>query len=184
MSAITLSHPCKKLLIIGSAHKLNSLQTLELQGYDWIILNGGICHPSFDIPTIKSRINQIQQYQSFIYVAGRYDLQCQDIEVANWVRTQPNVVIADFPSRSLIIVDGGIPRNIKNKSDLLNNWEISFVSHIDGKSWHHSYNGSLGYVISNNPITDKTQHFDFSMQLGIAHAQEVDEIGLKRSIRL
>jgi hypothetical protein len=186
MPALILSHPFRKLLVIGSSCN-PEWPTLQLEDYDWMIFNGGICHPSFDMPTIKKRISQMQQHQRSVYVAGRYDLQCQDPEVASWIEQCPNVVIADFPSRSVVIVDGGIPINT-NRKDVINNWEVSFASYIEGRPWHQFYDGGLGYVISNSPLNDKPQHFNYSMQLGsksnTTYAQEVDEIGLKRLIQL
>ena len=89
-------------------------------------------------------------------------------------------------------MDGGIPSDVIGSRQLLNNLEASFVNQIDNKPWHLSYNGTLGYVVANNPLTNKApQYYNYSMQLGnlpgeesCVYAQEVDEIGLKRNILL
>ena len=85
-----------------------------------------------------------------------------------------------------MVMDGGIPPAVQSKKQLLDNLELSFVSTIDGKPWHQSYNGRFGYVISNNMMTDDLpQYHTYSMQIGCkdnerVYAQEVDDIGLKR----
>lgn len=132
--------------------------------------------------------------QKVIYVAGRADyvlyqgLEERDQEISQWIRTRCNVCLAEFPTRTVLVMDGGLPRKVQSKMALQDNLEVSFVSGIDGKPWHEQYMGDLGYVISNNPMTNKSpQYYNYSMQLGSStalYAQEVDEVGLKQTILL
>ena len=168
--------------------------------YDWIIFNGGLCYPHNDISEIKKRIEVMNQYLTtgkVIYNAGRLDyllltrLEESETFLQQWIRSRPNVVLAEYPSRSVFVVDGGIPEKIIGRTELGDNLEVSFVSNIKNKPWHQSYNGRLGYVISNNPLTlGRPQYYNYSMQLGnqyehgSIYAQEVWERGLKRTILL
>ena len=86
-------------------------------------------------------------------------------------------------------MDGGIPPGTKSNNDLIDNMEVSFISQIKEKPWHTSYSGGLGYVISNNPLTNHFPSFIVIpcslvmpiVQRGFVFAQEIDEIGLKKT---
>lgn len=198
MTAGILPKPFSSFLVVGPIYgnldKLSKIEEMEPK-YDWTIFNSGLCYPHDDLGQIKNRIQKFKQWsqdKNIIYIAGRQDLlllrQIDDLEITEWISKCCNVVIADFASRTVIVTDGGIPSTVKTRSDLFNNLELSFVSQIDDKPWHHSYNGGLGYVISNNPLTTKSpQYFNYSMQLGnqtSIYAQEVDGMGLKQTILL
>lgn len=202
ISQITLK-PTQKLLVVGPVydrlHKLLQVESMFSQ-YDWIIFNSGLCFPNNDLSEVKKRIEIMDQYLAtgkVIYNAGRQDyllfakLEESEAILKRWIRSRPNVVLAEYHSRSIFIVDGGIPEKIVGRSELGDNLEVSFISNIRNKPWHQSYNGRLGYVISNNPLTlGRPQYYNYSMQLGnqcedgSLYAQEVWERGLKRTILL
>ncbi|HEY5267683.1 MAG TPA: hypothetical protein VII94_00950 [Candidatus Saccharimonadales bacterium] len=202
MTAFLLPPPIHKFLVVGPLHdKIEKLSIIEdmMPNYDWIIFNGGLCEPTSDLENIKNRIEKMDKLISskkVVYLSGRSDfllfreLQGEYPAIGKWIMSRPNVAIAKFPTRYVLIMDGGIPPNIIGSRQLLNNLEVSFIYYIDNKPWHLSYNGTLGYVISNNPLTNKApQYYNYSMQLGNLsgnesqiYAQEVDEIGLKRNI--
>lgn len=202
ISQITLK-PAQKLLVVGPIYdhlpKLLQMKNMFSQ-YDWIIFNSGLCFPNNDLSEIKKRIEIMDQYLTtgkVIYNAGRSDylflthLSVSETFLQQWIRSRPNVVLAEYHSRSIFIIDGGIPEKIIGRTELGDNLEVSFVSNIKNKPWHQSYNGRLGYVISNNPLTlEQPQYYNYSMQLGNQYeaghiyAQEVWERGLKRTILL
>jgi hypothetical protein len=186
MTALLLPKPLQRILVTGPIHnKIEKLIDLQ-SNYDWIIVNGGLDY--------SNNWQLIKQLSKCIYVAGRNDLllmtQTQNFEIVDWVRACYNVVVADFPDRTALVMDGGIPPEVQTRSQLVDNLELSFVSYLDNKPWQLSYNGGLGYVISNNPFTKNPPHyFNYSMQLGSletdkVYAQEVDGIGLKATILL
>lgn len=201
MTAIILSKPLRKFLVIGPIYnKLDKLSKIDnlLSQYDYIIFNSGL-FPSEDIRQAKESIQQFTEWsrgKKVIYINGRSDLlllnKTEDKNITRWIYNNCNVVIASFDSRNVVITDGGIPNDIKGMYELTDNLEVSFVSFFDDKPWHNSYNGGLGYVIANNPLTNKPpEYYNYSMQMGnlyepnaAVYAQEVDEIGLKNCILL
>jgi hypothetical protein len=201
MPASILPSPFHKILVVGPLYsnieKLSVLTDM-MPEYDWIIFNGGLCYPSGDLSQVRDRIARmnklVEETGKVIYVTGRSDyilysnLEEKDKDIAQWIRTRCNILIADFPGRTVLVMDGGLPRGIKGRAALQDNLEISFVSGIDGKPWHEWYDGRLGYIISNNPMTSKfPQYYNCSMQLGHSsslYAQEVGELGLQRTILL
>ncbi len=203
MSAITLPIISGKILVVGPIYdKIDKLSVVEkmISQYKYIIFNSGLCYPS-NIDKIKLRIQRIQSLidkNKIIYLAGRTDytilksLTKDNKNIVEWINNKPNIAIINFPNYTVLIVDGGIPITIKSISDLKENIEVSFISQINEIPWHLSYNGGLGYVISNNPLTNNCpKYYNYSMQLGSSYseessvyAQEMDEIGLKQTILL
>jgi hypothetical protein len=193
MPALIIPKPFRKILVVSLIYnKMDKLSQIEemIPQYDFTIFNGGLLYPVDD--NIQQRIdkmNQITSTSKSVYLAGRLDyMQANSSpELNKWIHGCYNVAIADFTSRTVIVVDGGIPPNV-TRQDLSNNIEVSFISQIDNKPWHLNYNGGLGYVISNNPLTVTTpQYYKYSMQMGnqytpesLVYAQEVDEVGLKK----
>jgi len=106
--------------------------------------------------------------------------------------SKPNVIIINFVSQSSLIVTCGGVLPKMTKSQLSDNLETSFISNIENKPWHKFYGGGYGYIISNNPLTDKEPAFyNYSAQIGNVYskscqvyAQEVDQFGLKKTILL
>jgi len=154
------------------------------KNYDLIVFNGGLCQKN-----VGERISAMQEFlagHKAIYIAGRIDYCSANEEASSWINQQCNVAMFEFQMRKLLVMDGGIPKTTQSKSQLFDNLELSFVSTIDAKPWHQSYNGRFGYVISNNLMTDDLpQYHTYSMQIGCktderTYAQEVDEIGLKQ----
>ncbi len=202
MSAINLSVPIGKILVVGPIYdKMEKLSIIEnlMPEYQFVIFNGGLCFPSDDLVKLKVRIDKMQSFldnNKTIYLAGRADLmllqKLEDTEISNWIRHRPNMAIIKYPTRVALVMDGGIPSGTKSNNDLIDNMEVSFISQINEKPWHISYNGGLGYVISNNPLTNHfPDYYSYSMQLGNSYspngfvfAQEIDEIGLKKTISL
>jgi hypothetical protein len=177
-----------KVLIVGPIYdKLNKLSNVIIDNYDLIILNGNVSYPN---DNVENRINVIEELiktNKVIYNLGNFDLKNN----LNWFKNKPNVVIIEFArGTKLIITSGGITPQMKSNK-LMNDLETTFVSNIDNKPWHDSYNGSHGYVISNNPLTNKyPQFYNYSAQIGNTYesgkvyAQEADANGLLQTIAL
>ena len=197
MSAIVLPKNLQKILVVGpSYNQLNKIDKL-IDKYDYIILNSGMFHPSMTKEQTEIYFNILKELllsSKIVYINGRYDYllsnNTNNINIKNMILNGYNLAILEFVNRNVLIMDGGIPINIKTKNELLDNIEISFTTNINNKTWHQSYNGKFGYIISNNPITSSFPRFyNYSMQLGseygkTVYAQEVEEIGLKQTIIL
>lgn len=202
MPGLVIPQPFQKILVVGPLYdKIEKLSRLDeiASEYDWIIFNSGLCYPFDDIEQVKDRITKMKQFitaHKAAYLVGRSDYllltYTQDKDIEKWVNGSYNVALLDFSSRGVIIADGGIPDWITKRTELMNCLEISFLSRVENKPWHETYNGRLGYVITNNPLTNKhPKYYRYSMQLGnsyspenAVYAVEVDEIGLKKTIVL
>lgn len=189
-----------KVLIIGPIYdKINDNQTVGnlIKNYEYTIFNGGLCHPDYELIENKNRITTLNSYSDkyrIFYILNKFDYLANrkyDNQISNLTKNYNNVAIIKYNSRNIVITGGGIPNNIKSIDMLSNNYECSFISKINEKPWHENYNGSLGYVVSNSPLTTEYPKFySHSMQLGNTYksneykvyAQEIDEIGLKKTI--
>jgi hypothetical protein len=151
------------ILVVGFIYnidKLNKIQQLA-KDYKYVIINGGLSE------------NLTQINNNILYVQGRVDY-------LNNINNYPNLINIKYNSRNVIITDGGI-------INTLNTYENSFINQINGKPWHNNYNGSLGYVISNNTFSDSPKYYNYSMSLGSCEktfAQEVNEIGLRKMFEI
>lgn len=180
-------------LVIGPVH--GSLEILEkvnaIQNqYDIIIFNGGLLElqDKFKNNKLMSAMSDMLKTSKVIYNIGRddYKLSINNDFISNWIKGKPNVVNLIFPrGTSTLVIDGGITSEMLKIEELYNNIEISFVNQINGQSWHKSYNGRLGYIIANQPLSSsEPKFFNYSVQLGIerhynkVYAQEVKEHGL------
>jgi hypothetical protein len=207
MTLRTIENATGKILIIGSIY--DKLKTLSKVGdmiscYEHIIFNGNLLFPFNDIESIKHRIqimDELLKNKNVIYNIGNYDLKLLNIlnenndhyDVQKWILSKPNIIAIDFANTySVLIVSGGLTPNIKTRSKLIDNLEISFVSNINDNPWQIYYGGRLGYVISNNPATtDKPKLFPYASQIGNkysenskVYAQEIDQLGLNQIIQL
>lgn len=172
-----------------------------LPNYGIVVFNGNLLYPFNNILDIKSRIqtmNVLLETKKVIYNIGNYDLELLTIlyksgehsDIQNWIVSKPNIV--DINSSSVLVVNGGIMPSIKSIKELDDNLEISFVSKINNKPWQVYYQGWLGYIVSNNPITtNKPKFFPYASQIGTeysenssVYAQEIDQFGLNNIIEL
>ena len=173
----------KKILVVGNMlGKIEILDKIKKisNKYDHIILNGGMPYNIQEIESLNKKMIYILDNNDLIRLTSNDDV------INQWLQLQFNIIVMHFSTRHVIITNGGIPNSIKCKEDLINNIETSFVSNIDGKSWHEQYRGGLGYVISNGPLKiTKPNFFNYSMQLGVmndVYGQEIEELGLKQTI--
>lgn len=197
-----------KILVVGPIYdKIEKLSEIKkiISEYSFIIFNGGLCYPFDNVGAVGGRINVINSLlkeQNVIYNVDGHDLKLLQIltenddcsNISNWIRSKSNVIIAEFDNNSqFIIVGGGIIPSITTQKLLEDNIEISFVSFINEKPWHQSYNGKLGYIISNNPLTSEDPVFyNYSAQIGNKYigestkvfAQEIDKYGLQKTVLL
>lgn len=188
----------KNILVTSSIYdkidKLDKVMKL-IDNYDYVIINGNVCYP--DDGYVLDRLQQIDNYlanNKIIYVAGQYDYQLMvtNNAVYQWIKNKPNVVNVKFMrGTSLIVVNGGIPINMPREA-LESNLKITFCSKEGGVAWHHKYNGKLGYVISNNPLSNQPpEFFNYSARLGVKfsknnkiYLQEANENGLQKTFVL
>jgi hypothetical protein len=207
MTAHIISKTALKVLVIGPVYdkteKLLRAGTLVPE-YDYVIFNGGLCYPNHNILEVQQRLEQMDvliKTGKVIYNLDSHDLlfaesldaDKRESRILKWIWSKPNVVIIYFKNaQSTTIITGGGVTPQMNREVLLDNMETSFVSKIQGVSWHKIYGGMQGYIISNNPLTfQKPQFHNFSAQIGNdygpetqVYAQEVDGFGLKRTILL
>lgn len=189
MVALLLSNRISKILVVSTLNQRTEAinKIIELSSkYDYVIVNGGLNY-SIDF----ERMKELVATTNIVYCIGKEDLltfTSTNDNISEWIEKQPNIVIVNFQSRNVIIMDGGIPYGTKQASKLLDNLEISFVSQIKGAPWHSSYWGEWGYIISNNPLTNELPwYYAYSLQIGSyseIYAQEVDERGLGNNISL
>lgn len=201
MTALIIKKPIDKALVIGPLYdKIEKLERVREYSTDHqlIVFNGNLCYPFDDLSKVEYRLdkmNELLQDSRVIYNMGNYDYQLLDKlrdnpqyqKIHDWLATRCNVVIATMKSGSnLVITCGGITPQM-SKHDLLNNLEISFISKINQVSWHHQYGGGIGYIISNNPLTqERPRFYNFSAQIGNSYQDksetyiiEVGNNGLK-----
>jgi hypothetical protein len=182
-----------KVLIVGSIYdQINKLEKV-IHDYEFIIINGNALHPREGAKERICKINLLFQSKRVIYNNGNYDLMLlKDNNFCDWIKNNPNVVFVQYPQTTFIITNGGVSEGM-NRETLMDNLETSFISLVDGKSWHQFYGGGYGYIISNNPLTEDFPTFHhFSAQIGNkyqgaetkVYAQEIDQFGLKQTILL
>jgi hypothetical protein len=199
MAAFTIKKCNQKVLIVGPLYdkfeKILKIKQIQ-DNYQFIIFNGNISYPFISNEDLESKIDILDQNSNWIFNVGKHDLKILlntqlSNKIKTWISNKPNVIIIEFINKTnLIVLDGGILPSF-SKTDLLDNLEVTFVSHFNNESWHKSYGGSYGYVISNNPLNNGNPEFyNYSMQLGNTYdsgkiyAQEADEYGLKETILL
>jgi hypothetical protein len=206
MTLRTLSNINEKILIVGSIYdqldKVEKISTI-ISNYSTVIFNGNLLYPFSDINQIKNRIqimNELLKTQKVIYNLGEYDLKLFNIlnksdkhfDVQKWIMSKPNVIAIDFSNTSSVLVmSGGITPKICNRHMLNDNLEVSFVSYFNDKPWQIYYSGLMGYIISNNPSSNKPTFYPYAEQIGAkysdkfnVYAQEIDPSGLKDIITL
>lgn len=195
MTATTLHNFSGQLLIVGPLYnnleKLSQVEDLANQ-YDHVIINSGLLFPSMN--QVEERIARIQETledSKITYLIGRQDLTLwsqleAQSETAKWIINRPNVAIVKWEAGyQVIVVDGGLTNKVSTLDDLTDNLETSFV--ID---WHQQYNGKMGFVVSNKPLTTvKPKPYRFSLQIGnlpncSTYGIVLDQYGLNRTISL
>lgn len=207
MVAKIINKDINQILVVGPIYdKINKYLNIEklIHNYDYVIINGGLNHPSFKLIDIKNKIEIIDKLINTGKVI--YNLDCNDLllaynlyyskeydDVLNWIWRQPNIVLVYWKRNqtATIITAGGVSPKM-NREYLLDDLETSFISKINGKNWHEIYGGMYGYIISNNPLTSKAPEFyKFSAQIGNklddnteVYCQEVNGLGLKSTILL
>lgn len=199
MTIFSLPQGLKKILILAPLHnKINIIDRLEelLIEYDWVILNGGISSSSNNINDLLEKISKMQDLIKKLPITYNIDnidlINITNIDnqfIEDWIKSNPNIISIKFPQRNILVVNGGIPNHIRTMEELSNNFEVSFVSKLNNKPWHTSYNGRFGYVISNANIEEKLHKFyNYSMQLGNGsgpnkiYGQVIGELSLKETI--
>ena len=187
------------LLVVGPIYnKIDKLQTIEklLPQYDWVIFNDSIASLNNDTDHIllfMEKIDKLSDSGKMTYIKGSQDygfihsanlLDSASLKIESWLRTKPNVVMADFKGQyQLIVTSGGIPPHLNNLNMLEDNIEISFAPHP-----HQTYTGGLGYVICNSPLTKwAPKYYRYSVQLGNTkegrvYALNINSHGIRRTI--
>lgn len=186
-----------KILVVGPIYnlidKVTKVQSI-INEYEYIIFNGNLLYPEDDLENRIRLMNKLLESGKVIYNVGDYDLKhLKDYKTDYWINGFPNVIFVNYPSQTSFIITCGGVTSIMNREVLMNNLETSFVSNVNGRSWHLDYGGGYGYIISNNPLTDTDPNFyNFSAQIGNrycgektnVYAQEIDQYGLKKTILL
>lgn len=207
MVAHIINKNMNKVLVVGPIYdkldKLNNVTNM-IPHYDQVIFNGGLCYPNNNPSEVKSRLSimdKLIRTKKVIYNIDSHDLKCANdfhnnkecSEIVDWIWSKPNVIILHFTKlqTTTVVTSGGVSPSM-NPYNLEDNLETSFISKINGISWHQLYGGMSGYIISNNPLTFQEPKFHkFSAQIGNAYgpetqvyAQELDGLGLKKTILL
>jgi len=137
-------------------------------------------------------LDDLIETKKVIYNIGHldYEVSAHEYLVSNFIKNKPNVINLIFKrGNSVIVTDGGVTAemNIENIGI-----ESSFVSCNNNENWHKKYNGFLGYVISNSPVSDNNPDFyHYSCRIGTKYnenmkifAQEIETNGIKNTIIL
>jgi hypothetical protein len=200
MPANILRKTDEKILVISTIYDRIDLfpKIMELsENYDTVIINGGICFPENNIEERLDKLIEITSKKNIIYNMGSVDLVCMTNgqlkrNYLDWLEKQNNVCIIEYVTQTkYIIVDGGLTNNMLVK-EILDDYKVSFIQNHKNKSWHLSYNGLFGYVISNKPNLDTEPTFyNYSARLGTIYqekteiyAQEIEKYGLKRTFKI
>jgi predicted phosphodiesterase len=197
MPLFNLRSKFERVLIVGPIY--DHLETLQitpeyLVNYDLVVFNGNLCYPP-DLEAIRQSINYMSNLlnNKILYNLGNYDLQLMNQiqdnieykDIFQWLKSKSNIINFSVGQNKILIISGGVD-NKMTKDQLTNNIEASFISQINQKSWHLQYGGGLGYVISNNPLTQQPPQFhNFSAQIGntyqsgyITYALEITSNGV------
>ena len=175
----------QNLLVIGPIHnKLDKISSL-LDKYDLIVVNDGLTSIEDNIINRLSIMDQLQSTGKVIYNVGRIDLtlankmnifQSDQLKIAEWIQSKSNAVLVDFyQSSQLVVVSGGIPPSITNHAQLSHNIEMSFITHP-----HQMYNGGLGYVICNYPLTIAPEFHPYSVNIGNINLERVYALNINK----
>lgn len=179
----------KNILVIGPVYDVSKIdKILSLQdNYELIVINGSLLHTLDNLEEKLSAINKLND--KIIYNVSDLDYKsCINNKLESWIKYKNNITQITFNGGgTLLVVSGGVIPNMV-KEDLRSNLEISFVSKIEGDSWHNRYNGMLGYIISNNPLDDSPpEYFQYSCRIGntyksnLVYAQEASQYGLQKT---
>lgn len=187
MSIVEITN-IKTALVVGPIYdKIEKLETIDNLNnkYDKIILMGSIFYTSKSNQDIEERLNLIKKYSKITYLISDLDLLAAYRNKNYYLKHIPNCAILKTNNKfPIIITSGGLQPNTKN----LDNLELSFINYINNQPWHNLYNGNLGYIISNNPLSkNKPEYYNYSMQLGNyinnnTYAQEINENGLAQMV--
>ena len=187
MAAHTIKDQTGKILVVGPLYdridKLTEIETY-FDKYELIVFNGNLCYPYDNPLEVCQRLDAMSKLLTnpkVKYNLGNHDLlflnkvrkELDQEKIYNWLRVQDNVIIVKFRGgNTLIITSGGVTPEMSLK-DLIYNTETSFVSNIQDKPWHQSYGGGMGYIISNNPLTQTPPQFhNFSAQMGNSYSNK------------
>lgn len=204
MTARIINNYKHKALVVGPIYdRLDKLQNaINLSNnYDLTIFNGNLCYPNDNLLEVQSRIDILDPFiksHKVLYNLGNYDFKLfnslteEKSTVKDWIANKPNVIVINFINQSSIIITCGGVLPKTSKADLNDNLETSFISNINNMPWHNFYGGGYGYIVSNNPLTNKEPAFhNYSAQIGNiyskscqVYAQEIDQFGLKKTILL
>lgn len=203
MAVLSIPTPINKLLVVsdcaGQTDKLLRAQTM-IPNYDLTVFLGGAYYKFQDAQESERNIAIIQeclQTNKAAYCLSPDDMLLTEGLLVEMTQNmlqfyvkQPNVVEAKFINGNKIVMTYG---GITSKTDLSKIHsviEMTFTDTLGGTSWHNSYDGRFGYVVSNNPLTKEPPKFyNFSAQIGNekssqVYAQEADQYGMKRTILL
>lgn len=178
----------KKIYVTGPIY--DQLDQLKLfiseQSRDTLfIINGGICYPNNDINIRIDELIELQKKYDIKFIMGDKEYKHllkkrQDLEFDfyhSWLESQAKACRITFTNQSKItIINGNMPELIENKREHV----LCFNFQND---WHLTYNGRLGYVISNYPsCKDNIILYDFSCSIGTKYQDKmliVQEINYK-----
>lgn len=178
---------------------LNFISNIDSSNYELIIFNGNLCFPNNDLKVIKERIQMFEDIKpkNSIYVVGSKDLQLLssllkfngDQNITNWIMEKPYMVVAEFYGTKTLIMNGGITPKMKSISDA-SDLEVCFVSKIRDKPWSEFYRGTMGNIISNNPVeSDNPKFLGYAAHIGLPYgdkailALEVNKRGIIKKHR-
>jgi hypothetical protein len=179
-------YPNKKIYVSGLIGlKFDAIENFIQQNKEAIfILNGGVCLGQND-EEIEQKILKLIDLKknNLIY----YNLSPEDLFYLNklkkninfnfvfdWITNQKFVTNVQFSNQTTIFVMSGAITSVNFKND------VSSCLHND-PSWHQSYDGNLGFIISNMPKSPTLEPtlYNFSCSIGVQDASKVilQEIG-------
>lgn len=178
---------------LSTNYNFNSIKKLICDNdcYDNIIFLGGInkCNHDYNdwASILSDKIQYVIDAKDLCRLSNLVKSYTFNNEY-NFLSKLPVAISIYYPTQiSFLAISGGIPLQIKSKTDL--NYQICFTDFINKKSWHQYYDGRFGKIISNSKHldADEPQIHPHSINLfninNSTYIQEINQFGLCDTIK-
>lgn len=141
------------------------------------IINGNICYNN--VEKNINELNELSAEYNLYYVLSDNDLKYQKNlyennnynDIYHWINEQAYACYLTFSNQSSILVlNGGLPDEYNSINTIEDDVRLCLIKN----NWHDKYDGSLGYVMSNNPPRQGTQLnlYNYSCGFGTPGSQD------------
>ncbi len=160
----TLEIGNQELLVIGPLYnKVDKLPLLEKHAKGrLVVFLGDIGYPCVTFNDVSERLKAVRGFidgKRAFYILGDKDLSYMkkvygsNADTYDWMSLQRKALRFSFANNSnVLVVHGGVLPTHKTWNEVQNDVESAFVSYLKDTetTWHHSYDGRFGYVISSH----------------------------------